>query len=147
MRGLEKLHPAVRKLAELLVAECAKEGLPVSITETWRSQEEQDRFYAQGRTAPGPIVTRCAYPESPHCWGVAFDFCRAVKGREYDDSDGFFAKVGAVGKRLGLFWGGDFRRFVDKPHFEAPVYAVNNSVSTLKSKYGTPEAFRRQWTG
>jgi peptidoglycan L-alanyl-D-glutamate endopeptidase CwlK len=146
MRGLNKLHPDVKKLAELLVAECAKCGLPpVLVTETWRSQEEQDKLYAQGRTTPGKIVTNCRYSDSPHCWGVAFDFCRNERGREYDDSDSFFTKVGEVGKRLGLFWGGDFKSFVDKPHFESPVYVVNNSVGMLKSKYGTPDGFKKTW--
>jgi peptidoglycan L-alanyl-D-glutamate endopeptidase CwlK len=146
MRGTDKLHPDVKKLAELLIAECAKEGLPpVLITETWRTKDEQNALYAQGRTTPGKIVTNCQYPDSPHCWGAAFDFCRNIRGHEYDDNDGFFTKVGAVGKRLGLFWGGDFKSFVDKPHFESPIYVVNNSVGMLKTKYGTPEAFKKSW--
>jgi len=145
MRGIELLHPEVRKQAESLVAEAAKEGLPVLITETFRTKDEQDKLYAQGRTAPGKIVSNAPFPSSAHCWGVAFDTCRNVKGKEFDDSDGFFSKIGAIGKRLGLFWGGDFKSIKDKPHFESPVFFPNNKADMLKDKYGTPEKFKATW--
>lgn len=145
MRGIELLHPEVRKQAEQLIAECAKEGLPVLITETFRSEREQRDLYAKGREVPGKKVTWAQYPNSAHCWGVALDFCRNVRGREFDDNDNFFARVGAVAKRVGLFWGGDFKVTQDKPHCESPVYFPNNSADMLKSKYGTPEKFKESW--
>jgi len=145
MRGLEKLHPDMRAKAQQLQELCRENGLPLLITETLRSKAEQDSLYAQGRTAPGKVVTNCKYPQSPHCWGVAFDFCRNVKGREYETNDGFFEKVGELGKSTGLFWGGDFKSFKDRPHFEHPVYVVNNSVKTLVDKWGMPEAFMKSW--
>jgi len=145
MRGTDKLHPNMRSKAAELMALCSKNGLPLLITETLRTKEEQEALYAKGRTVPGKIVTNAAYPNSPHCWGVAFDFCRNVKGKEYDTSDGFFEKVGALGKSIGLFWGGDFKSFKDMPHFEHPEYIVNNSVKTLIAKWDTPEAFIKSW--
>jgi peptidoglycan L-alanyl-D-glutamate endopeptidase CwlK len=145
MRGLDKLHPEVRAKAERLSALCRDSGLPLLVTETWRTEEEQDALYAKGRTAPGKVVTNCKYPYSAHCWGVAFDFCRNVKGREYDTSDDFFQRVGQLGKSIGLFWGGDFKSFKDMPHFEHPSYVVNNSVKTLVEKWGTPVAFKNSW--
>jgi len=145
MRGTEYLHLELQSIAKTFLAECEKAGLNVLITETFRMKIEQDTLYAKGRTAAGSIVTNCQYPYSPHCWGVAFDFCRNVKGWEYDDSDGFFEKVGAIGKRLGLFWGGDFKSFTDKPHLELQKYLPNNSVKTLIAKYGTPENFKKTW--
>jgi len=145
MRGIELLHPDVRKQAEQLVVEAAKEGLPVLITETFRSRSEQDKLYAQGRTTPGKQVTWVQYPNSAHNWGVAFDFCRNARGKEYDDDDGFFARVGAIAKRIGLFWGGDFRISKDKPHCESPLYFPGNCAETLIAKYGTPEEFKKTW--
>lgn len=144
-RGIEKLHPNLIPICNEFVLRCRAAGLPVLITETLRTKAEQDALYAQGRTAPGSIVTNARYPRSAHCWGVAFDFCRNVKGREYDDSDGFFAKCGAVGKALGLTWGGDWKSFVDKPHLEMPEYMKNSSTSWLISTYGTPEEFFKTW--
>ncbi len=152
MRGIEYLHPELQPVVEKFVDECKKQGLPVLITETWRSKQEQDGFYAKGRTAPGNIITNAKYPYSPHCWGVAFDFCRNVKGREYDNSDGFFDKVGRIAEKLfdgteyDLFWGGDWKNFVDKPHVEMKKYMPNGSVNWLASKYGNPENFKRTWS-
>lgn len=146
MRGTQYLHPQAEKLAELLVSECSKQGLNVAITETFRTQAEQDALYAQGRTTSGSIVTYAQYPYSAHCWGVAFDFCKNISGSAYDDSDGFFSKVGAIGKSLGLFWGGDFKSFTDKPHFELPDYMPNNSTSYLLGKYGSVANFQATWS-
>jgi peptidoglycan L-alanyl-D-glutamate endopeptidase CwlK len=134
MRGLDKLHPLVRIKAEKLQEKCNELDLPVLITETWRTKEEQDALYAKGRTKPGNIVTNATYPNSPHCWGIAFDFCKNIKGQEFSDVE-FFKKVGAVGKSLGLFWGGDFKSFKDYPHFE------DRSIN----KTGTPEEFKKSW--
>lgn len=146
-RDKSRLHPRVRELCAEFERRCREAGLNVLVTETFRTVQEQDALYAQGRTKPGSIITRCkgADYQSPHQWGVAFDFCRNVRGREYDDSDGFFRKCGAVGKSIGLFWGGDFRSFVDKPHLEWAEALPNNSTRTLKQKYGTPEKYMATW--
>ena len=77
---------------------------------------------------------------------MAFDFCRNVKGKEYDDSDGFFAACGAIGKALGLTWGGDWKSFRDKPHLELKKYMPGSSTRWLIQTYGTPEAFFKTWT-
>ncbi|MCL2084869.1 MAG: peptidoglycan-binding protein, partial [Oscillospiraceae bacterium] len=147
MRGVELLHPELQAAAARFTAECKAAGLNALITETWRTAAEQDALYAQGRTAPGRIVTNCrgADYQSPHQWGVAFDFCRNVRGREYDDGDGFFSKCGAAGKRAGLFWGGDFKSFKDKPHLELPKFLPGNGTASLKRLYGAPEAFKASW--
>lgn len=144
-RGIDKLHPGLIPICNEFVRRCKDSGLNVLVTETFRTKSEQDEIYAQGRTKPGNIISNAPYPKSPHCWGVAFDFCRNVKGREYDDSDGFFAKCGAVGKSLGLTWGGDWKTFVDKPHLEWTKYMPGSSTSWLIRTYGTPERFMDTW--
>lgn len=147
MRGIEHLHPIVQIKARELQALCDSKGLKLLITETFRTTAEQDALYAQGRTSPGKIVTNCkgnGY-QSPHQWGVAFDFCKNIKGQEYSDA-AFFKTVGQLAKSIGLFWGGDFKSFVDTPHLElATEFLPNNSTATLKSKYGTPEKFKSTW--
>lgn len=49
--------------------------------------------------------------------GLAFDVCKNVKGHEYDDN-GFWRVAGEIGKQLGFTWGGDWKSFTDKPHFQ-----------------------------
>jgi peptidoglycan L-alanyl-D-glutamate endopeptidase CwlK len=146
-KGQELMHPLTIKKINMLMAECKKQSLPILITEGFRTMQEQDILYAKGRTTPGNKVTNCkgiTYA-SPHQWGIAFDFCRNVKGKEYDDSDGFFKKVGTIGKMFGLFWGGDFKTFTDKPHFQVHELIPSVMTKALKARYGTPEQYRKTW--
>ena len=140
-RDINLLHPKAKELADKLKAECDKAGLPILITETWRTKAEQDGLYAQGRTKSGKIVTNAKYPQSQHCWGTAFDFCKNVKGQEFSDSS-FFTKVGKIAKSIGLEWGGDWK-FVDKPHLQLP--GTEYAWRTLQTKYGTPEKYKATW--
>ncbi|GHV34044.1 hypothetical protein FACS18949_09370 [Clostridia bacterium] len=147
MRGLELLHPELQPIAKAFTEKCKAAGLNVLVTETWRTAAEQDALYAKGRTVGGAVVTNCrgSEYESPHQWGTAFDFCENVRGKEYANTE-FFKKCGAIGKALGLYWGGDFKNFVDMPHLELPKFLPSNSTKTLKAQYGTPDKFKASWT-
>lgn len=143
-RDISKLHPFLQQVIPLLIADASKEGLPVLITNAVRTQQEQNALYAKGRTASGSIVTNARYPDSLHCWGCAFDFCRNVKGREYDDSDEFFEKVAHIAKdTYHLEWGGDWKRFPDKPHLQMSGFTVEH----LKKSWGSPEQYMATWHG
>lgn len=97
---------------------CKEAGLNVLITNTVRDKEYQEYLYAQGRTRPGSIVTNGKTPTfHSDKVGCAFDFCKNVKGHEYDDN-AFFAKAAALAKGLGFSWGGDWKSFPDKPHIQ-----------------------------
>ena len=145
MRGTEHLHPELQAVCEKFLNYCQLAGLNVKITDTLRTKAEQDALYAQGRTTEGDIVTNVKYPNSAHNWGVAFDICQNIKGREYDDSDGFFVKCGKIGESLGLTWGGSWKSFVDKPHFELSKFMPNSSTKWLRETYGDPEKFMETW--
>jgi peptidoglycan L-alanyl-D-glutamate endopeptidase CwlK len=147
MRGLEHLHPRARELAQELVKVGAEKfGLNIGIGETLRTVAEQDALYAQGRTTGGSVVTNAkgSSYSSMHQWGVAFDFYRNLKGYEYSDT-AFFDKVGAIGKEIGLFWGGDFKSIKDKPHFQLPEFSPDGTAAYLKKTYGTPDKFMKTW--
>jgi len=139
MRGLEHLHPAVRAKAELLVSKCADVGLKIKIADTLRTKAEQDALYASGRTAPGKVVTWAQYPNSMHAWGLAFDIFRNDGLGIYDESGGFFEKVGVIGESICLTWGGRWKDKPDRPHFEDRTVA--GDVKAVIAKYGTPEKF------
>ena len=141
-RDTTLLHPEVQAIIPKFLNECKNRGLIVKITDTVRTKAEQDKLYAQGRTEPGNIVTWVKYPYSNHNWGMAFDICRNDGKGAYNDSDGWFKKVGDVGKSFGLEWGGDWKGTPDKPHFELTKYGNTN---TLAKKYCTPEKFKKTW--
>lgn len=150
-RDITKLHPELQKKIKELQKACEKQGLKIGIGECVRTKAEQDALYAQGRTKPGSIVTKVKYPDSMHCWGVAFDFYLLMDidgdGKTNDDtynnSKKTFEKVGKIGKSIGLEWGGDWS-FSDKPHFQLPEWG--STPSKLKSLYGTPEKFMKSWS-
>jgi peptidoglycan L-alanyl-D-glutamate endopeptidase CwlK len=145
-RDIGQLHPLLRWIVPEIIERCAAAGLPVLVTDGFRSQAEQDALYAKGRTAPGRIVTQVRWPNSAHCWGVAFDFCRNIKGREYDDSDNFFGRVAAIAKPYGLDWGGDWRTFKDRPHLQLREFMPDGTTAWLVKNYGTPDRFRATWS-
>ncbi|GFI62077.1 peptidoglycan L-alanyl-D-glutamate endopeptidase CwlK [Clostridiales bacterium] len=144
-RDLSKLHPELNKKIELLIKRCKSEGLNIGISETWRTVAEQDALYAKGRTKPGQIVTnaRGNTYSSMHQWYVAFDFYRNDGKGAYDNSDGFFQRVGKIGQSLGLEWGGSWTSPVDMPHFQLPDWG--STPSKLKKLYKTPENFISSW--
>jgi peptidoglycan L-alanyl-D-glutamate endopeptidase CwlK len=139
----EKLHPRLIKLAEELKIACERKGFPIKFTQGYRSKVEQDALYAQGRIKPGKTVTNARGGYSMHNWGIAIDFCRNDGMGPYEDYDGFFTAVGAIGKKLGLEWGGDWKSFKDKPHFQLPDWG--SGTATLRSRYGTYEEFKKTW--
>ena len=145
-RDITMCHPQLQELANKLLIECKKQGLIVKLGECFRSVDEQNALYAQGRTKPGSIVTNAkgiSY-SSMHQWGVAFDVIRNDGKGAYNDSDGWFSKVGKIGKALGLEWGGDWTSPVDKPHFQLPQWG--STPSKLKQLYGNVENFKKTWS-
>ena len=117
-RDISLLRPDVAENCRRWLKLCKENGLNVLITSTVRDKEYQAHLYAQGRTRPGSIVTNAKTPTfHADTAGLAFDFCKNVKGHEYDDN-AFFHKAAALAKGMGFSWGGDWKSFVDKPHIQ-----------------------------
>ncbi|WP_369595649.1 M15 family metallopeptidase [Lysinibacillus pakistanensis] len=86
----------------------------IFITETYRSQERQKYLYAQGRTRPGQIVTWTL--SSNHKSRLAWDIAIGPPQSLYDVTT--LNRVGAIARKLGITWGGDWLGSIDRPHFE-----------------------------
>lgn len=94
-----------------------------------RTTEEQDKLYAQGRTEPGPIVTNLRGGQSRHNQypSPAVDLAPWLPGHgiAWHDESLFHELYGVIlvcAKRRGIEieWGGKWRTFVDRPHFQVP---------------------------
>ena len=146
MRDRTKLHPKLQKLMEKHISECKKQGLIIGIGECVRTVAEQDALYAQGRTKPGAKVTNApGYSYSScHQWGIAYDVYRNDGNGAFNNNDGFFDKIGKIGRKIGLEWGGDWKSPVDKPHFQLPDWG--STTKQLKAIYGTPDKFMKTWS-
>jgi peptidoglycan L-alanyl-D-glutamate endopeptidase CwlK len=119
-RLVATLAPSLAEVASDLLAECAAAGVRLEVTQALRTWEDQDRLYAQGRTAPGAIVTRAPAGYSYHNFGLAFDVVVLDDAGAYvwNTRHSGWVAAAATGKRLGLAWGGDWKSFHDIPHFE-----------------------------
>ncbi len=89
------MSSTVTETGKELMAACEKQGCPIGIGECFRTVQEQNRLYAQGRTKPGPVVTNApgSTYRSMHQWGVAFDVYRKDGKGAYNESGNYFQRV------------------------------------------------------
>lgn len=116
------LHPAIRDKAIDAYNEAVKitpVGVHPYIDQTMRTFAESAKLYAQGRTAPGSIVSNAKAGQSWHNYGLALDFHLIVNGKDVWDVYHDWMAVVNVFKSHGFTWGGDFAgSFKDYPHLE-----------------------------
>lgn len=136
-RDLAHCHPElVQRYGALKAAYQAQTGRQLFETCTWRSKERQAELYAQGRTAPGAIVTKLDgfTKRSRHnVWpSQAVDVCVDLDpgpGKHPTWDKPAYEALGALALAHGLVWGGDWNRngssaderFLDYPHLELPA--------------------------
>lgn len=118
-RKLTDLNPKVAALCMQHIAECKLKDIDLLVTSTFRDNESQAALYAQGRTAPGRIVTNANAGDSIHNYRLAYDVVPIINGKPcWDISNPVWKVVGELGIKCGLEWGGSWKRFKDYPHFQ-----------------------------
>jgi RHS repeat-associated protein len=130
---LSQLSPLFAPMARHFVSsanqELNPEGYEVRITNDggYRSFAEQAELRRKYETG-GPRANRPG--ESAHNYGAAIDVAiikgsRLVEARKGStEYQGLIGRVGNLGERQGLVWGGHFSR-PDPPHFQYPGIPVN----------------------
>jgi len=116
-RDIKDLHPFIAEKCKAHIEACQKKGVTIIVTLTLRDDEYQASLYAKGRTEKGNIVTNLNVTGA-HGLGLAYDVVPVVKGKAIWNDNRLWAIIGEKGKKLGLNWGGSWKSFVDKPHFE-----------------------------
>lgn len=133
-RDLLLLRDDVEVNCRKWLARCKAAGLNVLVTNTVRDAEYQAYLYAQGRTRAGSIVTNLKTPTfHADTAGLAFDFCKNIKGHEYDDTE-FFCRAATIAREMGFSWGGDWKSFVDRPHIQWDNGGMWTSAMILAGK-------------
>lgn len=130
-RSLADLHPDLVKVWEYAEAEFTDlypERSKVICCQTYRSGAYQNELFAKGRDAKGNIikskevVTYAKGGQSPHNEfpAMAFDIA-FVSGKVLDNNtENFrvFADIVLKKFKESVTWGGNFKSFKDRPHFE-----------------------------
>lgn len=123
------MHPKVRDEVKALIEKAEAEfplDYKIRVVQGLRTIKEQNDLYAQGRTKPGPIVTKAKGGSSFHNYGLAFDFA-IVYGPNLSwdinadrDGDGVkdWMEVVKVFEAAGWEWGGRWSSLKDYPHLQ-----------------------------
>lgn len=132
-RDIDDLRADVAANCRSLIALAEREGLHALVTETVRDSEYQKMLAKKGYAAAGAVTPSF---HADHA-GLAFDICKNEAGHEYDDP-AFFVKMGELGKKVGFSWGGDWRSFSDRPHFQWDAGGTYTSAMVRARHYPPP---------
>lgn len=119
---LAGVDPEVATRVQRVLDAMAALGFPMVVTAGLRTVEQQQALYAQGRTAPGRIVTYADGVRKPshHQSGRAVDCVFLVDGKPSWAEGHPWAAYGACAEAVGLTWGGRWK-MRDLPHVELPL--------------------------
>lgn len=105
--------------ARLFLGRVLAAGLNAKIISGTRTYAEQNALYAQGRFGnPGRIVTKAKGGESNHNFGIAWDIGLFDAAGAYLQSGPAYDQAARAGLSAELEWGGNWKGFVDKPHYQ-----------------------------
>lgn len=118
------VHPALVAALVRVFDEMDAEQAPIFVVCGVRTDAEQQKLYAQGRTAPGLLVTykdglRHRSNHQVHADGLGYAVDCAFVGPQPFDPRHPWEKYGEAVEAQGLTWGGRWR-MGDTPHAERP---------------------------
>ncbi len=141
-----RMNPEFLRRVESTINQLRAEGWDVRVAPQggFRSFEQQQALYNQGRTTPGNIVTNAEAGESWHNYGLAADLIlNDANGQPiWPDPSPFWDRLGEVAQANGLYWGGNFG---DRPHVEYHPGLSAGQAGTLIDEYnrgGLEEVWR-----
>jgi peptidoglycan LD-endopeptidase CwlK len=133
---LGEVHPELyRRIVKL---DAMIPMLNLQVTQGYRTFAQQDALYAQGRTAPGKIITDAIGAQSSHCYGYAVDVVPEdiMPGQpDWDLGHAAWKKILATAPSVGLAEGALFRTFPDSPHLylqELPATPNDEMYTTFR---------------
>ncbi len=133
-----KLYPPFFAALQALLADAHAGGADYFAISGFRSYSEQTVLFAQGRTAPGKIVTQAIAGESAHNFGIAVDLCRdgfiERAGLQPDYRPESYEPLRLLAPKHGLIWGGAWSN-PDRPHVQLPGYVNANQLKPLRTIY------------
>lgn len=129
---IDKLHPKIKCSVKNFINDVEKTmGIKLRIIQGYRTYAEQDILYAQR-----PKVTNAKGGESNHNFGLAIDVAEIKNGNiDWAEQENVLPKIAPIGKKWGFEWGGEWKSFVDKPHFEMTFGKKTKDLRELLETY------------
>lgn len=121
------LHPYFRDKVLDLIEKCKAKGIELAFVETYRTHAKQNEYKGMGKR-----YTRSGGGKSKHQYGLAVDVVPIVNGEAQWHDLALWRKIGVVGEKLGLRWGGRWRYPFDPGHFE---WTGGLNTTTLSAGY------------
>lgn len=135
--GSGRLHPALTQKVERLIEKADAQGLNLRVVEGFRDPAKQAEAYAKGTSKAKPGF-------SFHNYGLAVDVVfRDKNGNPSWDEKNDWQKLGQLGKEVGLSWGGDWKSFNDRPHFQLLPNDQLGSVRQLTQEVGIEKMWEK----
>lgn len=123
INDLRALVPTARAAAIAATKECVKRKIPVRIVETWRPSKRQHQLFLAGKS-------KLDAGHGTHEFWISLDVCANIKGNPYHKPT--LRAIASVFKSFGWTWGGDFKGFVDMPHFQFCTVSEQSKIRALK---------------
>tara|TARA_R110000782_G_scaffold237188_1_gene323308 strand:+ start:20324 stop:20953 length:630 start_codon:yes stop_codon:yes gene_type:complete len=140
---ISTLHPLVIGKAKEFIIRAEKElGIKLRVVSALRSWAEQTALFNQpfdgkDNDRDGKIdeadekVTNAKAGSSYHNFGLALDVVEIKNGKALWTNPNW-SKIAVLGKSIGFEWGGDWKSFKDKPHFQ---YTFGKTLAQLRNLY------------
>ncbi|MDZ5713617.1 peptidoglycan-binding protein [Jeotgalibacillus haloalkalitolerans] len=120
VRNMGDIDSRIKDMTIEMIKRAYQEGINVQISSGLRTNDEQNRLYAKGRTTSGNIVTNARAGQSAHNYGLAVDYFLTDQTgtRAVWTVNAQWKRVAAIAKSMGFTWGGDWTSFPDASHLE-----------------------------
>jgi peptidoglycan L-alanyl-D-glutamate endopeptidase CwlK len=149
-----KIYPQLMIKLEKLIENCLKRGVAYYAISGFRSWEEQDALYAQGRDKAGKVVdkskvvTNAKGGQSNHNYTCAVDFCKDGDMKRDGlqpswDLAGYKVlaeEAEKLGLEAGLHW-----KFVDAPHIQLNLGKHGLDFPALRAEYLKNKSMADVW--
>ena len=123
-RNIRSLRLDAQALCRQSLAAIRSHGLDARVISGTRTYEQQAALYRQGRFGnPGPKVTNAQPGKSWHNFGLAWDI-GIFRAGDYLEDGPEYTQASKHAILPGIEWGGNWKKFVDKPHYQTPFGAA-----------------------
>lgn len=138
-RNIRSLRLKAQELCRRSILAIRAEGLDARVISGARTYDEQNALFRKGRYGnPGPRVTNARAGRSWHNFCLAWDI-GIFDGGKYLITAAPYDQAGAVQRPAGVEWGGNWKSFKDRPHYQAPLFATDLKSARAQFESGAAD--------